>query len=313
MTTTVLRSPEGWWVEHGSQAAAVDTAAVSTAELLADRGAIDAAAAAEPTRSVDSLQLLSPVTAPCRVVAQMTNYASHAADAGFDPAKIPLTFFRKASGSITGPNGDVRTPPHVKFLDYEVEIGLVIGRDLPVGTAVDASNWRDWVAGLVLTNDVSARDVQLTKTQFYEAKSYPTFTPVGPALVLTSPAELAAFDSLRMTLSVNGQIRQQATVGGDMIHPPAAALAALARFQHLSPGDLVLTGTPVGTALSAPPKAVEKIAALLPPATKWKLFFKAQAKNPKYLHDGDVIDASAATADGALDLGSQHLKVVGPR
>lgn len=310
MSTAILRSPEGWWVRLGTGAARIDTAASTTAALLADRDAVTAAAAATPTAAVDSLQLLSPVTAPCRVVAQMTNYASHAADAGFDPAKIPLTFFRKASGSINGPVGDVVRPPHVKFLDYEIEIGLVIGRELPVGTAVDGSNWRDWVAGLVLTNDVSAREIQLTKTQFYESKSYPTFTPAGPALVLTDAVELEAFDALQMTLSVNGEVRQQARVGGDMIYPPAKALAALTRFQHLSPGDLVLTGTPVGTALSAPPKAVEKIAALLPPATKWKLFFKAQAKNPKYLRDGDIIDASAATPDGILNLGTQRLTVV---
>ena len=310
MTTAILRSPEGWWVKLGAQAAPIQTTAVTTAQLLADRAAIRAAVGSTPTRSVDSLQLLSPVTTPCRVVAQMTNYASHAADAGFDPAKIPLTFFRKTSGSITGPSGNIVKPSHVKFLDYEVEIGLVIGRDLPVGTAINDSNWRDYIAGLVLTNDISARDVQLTKTQFYEAKSYPTFTPVGPALVLTNAEELNSFDSLRMTLSVNSEIRQQAIVGGDMIYRPAQALAALARFQHLSPGDLVLTGTPVGTALSAPPKAVEKIAALLPPATKWKLFFKSQASNPKYLRDGDVIDASAAAPDGTLDLGAQRMTVV---
>ena len=72
----------------------------------------------------------------------------------------------------------------MRCLDYEVEIGLVIGRELPVGTQVTADNWTSFVAGLVVTNDVSARDVQLPKTQFFESKSYPTFTPVGPSLVL---------------------------------------------------------------------------------------------------------------------------------
>ena len=78
---------------------------------------------------LDSLTLISPVTAPCRVVAQMTNFSSHVKDAGMDPKSIPLTFFRKASGSIIGPSGDIIRPAHVRFLDYEVEIGLVIGRD----------------------------------------------------------------------------------------------------------------------------------------------------------------------------------------
>jgi 2-keto-4-pentenoate hydratase/2-oxohepta-3-ene-1,7-dioic acid hydratase in catechol pathway len=120
------------------------------------------------------------VTAPCRVVAQMTNYASHVKDAGMDPDTIPLTFFRKASGSISGPFDDIVKPSHVRFLDYEVEIGLVIGRDIPVGTTIAESDLSDYIAGLVVTNHVSARDIHLPQTQFYEAKSYPTFTPVGP-------------------------------------------------------------------------------------------------------------------------------------
>jgi 2-keto-4-pentenoate hydratase/2-oxohepta-3-ene-1,7-dioic acid hydratase in catechol pathway len=88
-------------------------------------------------------------------------------------------------------------------------------------------------------------------------------------------------------------------------------LTLLSRFQPLAPGDLLLTGTPGGTALTAPPKLIEKLAALLPPATKWRLFFRRQAGNPRYLHDGDVITATIATADGALNLGSQHTRVVG--
>ena len=126
----------------------------------------------------------------------------------------------------------------------------------------------------MVTNDVSARDVQLPKTQFYESKSYPTFTPVGPALVLLDADELKRFGDLRLRLWVNGELRQDAVVDGDMIYSPLQALQALSRFQRLDPGDLLLTGTPVGTALSAPPKPVEIIAALLPPALKWKLFFK---------------------------------------
>jgi 2-keto-4-pentenoate hydratase/2-oxohepta-3-ene-1,7-dioic acid hydratase in catechol pathway len=91
-----------------------------------------------------------------------------------------------------------------------------------------------------------------------------------------------------------------------MIYPPVQALQALTRFQRLDPGDLVLTGTPVGTALSAPPKPVEIIGSLLPPALKWKAFFKRQVNNPKYLHDGDIVEASVATDDGSIDLGAQR-------
>ena len=312
MTTTIFRTADAWYVATPDGAAKITTKAGTTAQLLHDRNAIAAAAISSDTVPVDSLALVSPVTAPCRVVAQMTNFASHAKDAGLNPDTVPLTFFRKSSGSISGPFDEVVKPAHVRLLDYEVEIGLVIGREMPVGTEITEDNLADYVAGIVVTNDVSARDVQLPKTQFYESKSYPTFTPVGPALVLLDADELKRFTDLRLTLSVNGEVRQDRTVA-DMIYQPVQALRALTRFQRLDPGDLLLTGTPVGTALSAPPKPVEFIAAFLPAATKWRLFFQAQAKNRKYLQDGDVIEVGVATDDRAIDLGTQRTVVRYPR
>ena len=258
---------------------------------------------------MDSLDLVSPMTTPCRVVAQMTNFVSHVVDAGMDPKTIPLTFFRKSSASISGPFDDIVKPKHVKFLDYEVEVGLVIGRDIPVGTEIAESDLPDYVAGLIVTNDVSARDIQLPQTQFYEAKSYPTFTPVGPALVLLDADELKRFGDLRLRTRVNGEVRQDMLVEGDMIYQPLQALRSLTRFQDLSAGDLIMTGTPVGTALSVPPKPIQMISSLLPPAVKWKAFFKQQAKNDKYLQHGDIVEISIATDDGAIDLGTQRTGV----
>ncbi|ORV85947.1 fumarylacetoacetase [Mycobacterium interjectum] len=313
MTVSVLHtaseSGHAWWLKTTDGAARIDTAATTTAELLADRAAIQAAATSTETVAVDGLKLISPVTRPCRVVAQMTNFESHVRDAGMDPASVPLTFFRKASASINGPFDDIVKPAHVKLLDYEVEIGLVIGRQIPIGTTISDANLADYIAGLVVTNDVSARDIQLPQTQFYEAKSYPTFTPVGPELVLLTSDELSRFGDLRLRLSVNGRERQNALVEGDMLYRPLEALQSLTQFQELAPGDLILTGTPVGTALSAPPKPVQMVANLLPPAVKWKLFFSRQAGNRDYLQDGDVVEASVATDDGAIDLGTQRAKV----
>jgi 2-keto-4-pentenoate hydratase/2-oxohepta-3-ene-1,7-dioic acid hydratase in catechol pathway len=309
MTVSILRTADAWWVQNPTGAARVTTTASTTRQLLAERAAIEVAAHSSDTVPVDALQLLSPITAPCRVVAQLTNYASHVKDAGRDPATTPLAFFRKASGSISGPFDDIIKPAHVRLLDYEVEIGLVIGRDVPVGTAITEANLSEYICGLVVANDVSARDMQLTKTQFYEAKSYPTFTPAGPALVLLDGDELKRFGDLRLRLRVNGEIRQDTLVDGDIIYPPAQALQALSRFQRLDAGDLVLTGTPVGTAISAPPKPIEIIGSLLPDELKWKIFFSRQAKNPKYLRHGDTIEATVATDDGAIDLGAQHTVV----
>lgn len=308
MSTNVLRTADGWWAVAGDRAVRVDTKALTTDELLDDRDAVRAAAhSGETGTPVADLAALSPVTTPCRVVCQMVNYRSHARESGFK-GDIPPAFFRKASGSVSGPHESIVRPAHVKFLDYEIELGLVMGARLPVGAVVTEQNLHEYVAGLVLTNDISARDVQLTKTQFYESKSYPTFTPTGPYLTLLEPEDFAHLLDLRLRLSVNGDLRQDRTLA-DMIVRPAQALTLLARFQTLDPGDLVLTGTPGGTALKAPPKAVEKIGALLPPAVKWKAFFKSQAKNPRYLKDGDVITATIATGDGHLDLGEQRTTV----
>jgi 2-keto-4-pentenoate hydratase/2-oxohepta-3-ene-1,7-dioic acid hydratase in catechol pathway len=308
MSTNVLRTAEGWWAVLGEHAVPVETKAGTTAELLADRGAVvEAATSGAPGTPVADLVALSPVTTPCRVVAQMVNYRSHARDSGFT-GDIPPAFFRKASGSVSGPGDDIVRPRHVKFLDYEIELGLVIGATLPIGTAVAEEDLPAYVAGVVITNDVSARDIQLTKTQFYESKSYPTFTPTGPYLCLLEPGDFPHLLDLRLKLSVNDDLRQDRTLA-DMIVRPAQALTLLARFQTLDPGDLLLTGTPGGTALKAPPKAIEKIGALLPPATKWQAFFKSQAKNPHYLRHGDVVTATIATPDGRIDLGRQRTLV----
>ena len=305
MTLNVLRTHEGWWLHRADGAVRVDTKASTTGELLQDRDAVIRARTSGSPVTVDDLALLSPVTDPCRVVAQMTNYASHAKDAGMDSRSIPLTFFRKASGSISGPFDDIIRPAHVTVLDYEVEIGLVIGRDVAVGDEITQANLPEIIAALVVTNDVSARDLQLPKTQFYESKSYPTFTPVGPALVILEEGDLERFADLRLRLWVNGELRQDQTAD-DIIYGPLESLRALTAFQRLAAGDLLLTGTPVGTALSAPPRPVEMIGALLPAATKWRIFFRKQVKNPRYLQDGDLVETSIATPDGAIDLGTQR-------
>lgn len=314
MSIRVVRTAEGWWVESTTgRLHRIGTRADTTAALLADRLAVQetadrAAAEHDGGPSAREAELLSPVTTPCRVVAQMVNYGSHAVDSGFDPATVPPVFFRKASGSVSGPYQDIVRPPHVRFLDYEVELGLVMGADLPVGTEVTDSALCTYVAALIVADDVSARDLQLPKTQFYESKSYPTFTPLGPRLLLVDGDDLARLPDLRLTLKVNGITRQDRTTT-DMIVRPARALSLLARFQNLQPGDVLLTGTPGGTALKSPGRLPTTLAALLPPHKRWQKFFARQQANPDYLKDGDIVTARIATDDGVLDLGEQRTVV----
>jgi 2-keto-4-pentenoate hydratase/2-oxohepta-3-ene-1,7-dioic acid hydratase in catechol pathway len=153
---------------------------------------------------VDQLLLQSPVTTPCRVVAQAVNYRDHAEESGSGESP-PAVFFRKSSASVSGPTDDVVRPRHVRLLDYELEVGLVMDRRLPVGTTVTEADLPSHVAGLVMCNDVTARDVQLEKGQFYESKSYPTFTPTGPRLTLPDPEDFPRLAGLRLRLWVNGR------------------------------------------------------------------------------------------------------------
>ena len=234
MTISVLRTADAWWVATPAGAAKIDTAAKTTAELLADRPAVEAASRSTDTVAVADLDLLSPVTTPCRVVAQMTNFASHVKDAGMNPATIPLTFFRKSSASISGPFAASSSRPTSNSSTTRWRSVWSSDATSPSAQAFPTSNLADYVAGLVVTNDISARDIQLPQTQFYEAKSYPTFTPVGPALVLLDADELKRFGELRLRLRVNGEERQNALVDGDMLYRPVQALQSLTRFQDLA-------------------------------------------------------------------------------
>jgi 2-keto-4-pentenoate hydratase/2-oxohepta-3-ene-1,7-dioic acid hydratase in catechol pathway len=313
LSIAVVRTADRWYVLRGAEAFPVGGELVSTAVLLTEGLAAVLAAASATAGGVPSegLPLRSPVSTPCRVVAQAVNYRSHARESGFGE-EPPAVFFRKSSGSISGPTDDVVRPAHVRLLDYEIELGLVIRRGPGIGAVVGDADLPAHVAGLVICNDISARDVQLQQGQFYESKSYPTFTPTGPRLVLLEAGDFARLPGLRLRLWVNGELRQDGTAA-DVITGPAAALSLLAAFQRLDPGDLVLTGTPGGTALKAPPAVVAKMGdLLLPTPVKWRAFFARQERNPAYLKAGDVITASIASEDGALDLGTQRTVVRDP-
>lgn len=255
---------------------------------------------------IGHLELLSPVTHPCRVIAQATNYGEHVREVGLDPrARTSNVLFRKSSAAIAGPNDAVVRPAHVCLLDYEIELGLVIGRHTRGPLNVDPAHLGDIVAGLVIGNDVSARDVQVPEGQFYKGKSYRTFCPLGPYLFVPERSELARWPELQLKLCVNGEVRQDARAG-EMIHRPAETLTEITAIEDLSPGDVVLTGTPGGVALAPPRKPLRALAELLPESVKWRMFVDGQAKSPRYLKPGDRITSTIRTSDGRIDLGVQN-------
>ena len=316
MSIKVIRFDDGgtprWGVVIGARVQPLELDASSTAELMSNGLELARAAAAEPApdRDLAALTLLCPVTPDRQLIAQGLNYSSHLREIGIPSGKLPFnTFFRKASSCLAPADTDVVRPPHVRLLDYEVEIGLVMRRAISGPVRVTDSNLADYVGALVLHNDVSARDVQLPQTQFYKGKSYRTFGPTGPWLTLVDAADLARLGEIGVRLEVNGQLRQQA-LAAELSYKPAETLTELSEIQDLAPGDLVVTGTPGGTAVKAPTKAKMFIARLLPEHKRWELFINNALKDPDYLRDGDRIVASARTADGSIDLGEQHNTVV---
>jgi 2-keto-4-pentenoate hydratase/2-oxohepta-3-ene-1,7-dioic acid hydratase in catechol pathway len=203
-------------------------------------------------------------------------------------------------------------PSHVEFLDYEVEIGLVFSRDVDGPVELGDDDLAEYVGGLVLLNDVSARDVQIPETQSHKGKSYRTFGPTGPYLTLVSADELRRFDELHLRLSVNGETRQD-SLASDMVHRPPATLSELSGVQDWETGDLLATGTPGGCVLKAPAKPLALPAQVVSPARRQALLRRVAARNPRRLRPGDVVETSIRTDDGAIDLGVQGNKVVAGR
>jgi 2-keto-4-pentenoate hydratase/2-oxohepta-3-ene-1,7-dioic acid hydratase in catechol pathway len=261
--------------------------------------------------SLDQVKVLAPITTNQQFLCQGVNYESHVRESGLDLTDFPFnTIFTKAPSCLTGPYDDVVRPAHVQLLDYEIELGLVLGRDVHCGETVSADRLHEVLAGVTIVNDISARDVQLPQTQFYKGKSYRTFGPAGPVLLLLGSQEWRRWPELHMRLTVNGQVRQDAYCG-EMLHKPHQTLTEVSALHDLHAGDLVATGTPAGCAAKAPSRIALFVARhFLSEATKWKLFIKANQRNPLYLQPSDVLQLSIRTDDGELDLGSQRSRVV---
>ncbi|MEM8620074.1 MAG: fumarylacetoacetate hydrolase family protein [Actinomycetota bacterium] len=264
----------------------------------------------EPPVPLADIRVLSPITSNQQYICQAVNYHSHLSESGLSPETSPFNvFFRKASSSISAADTDIVCPAHVEFLDYEVEVGLVMGSAVDGPVEVTADNLSEHVAALVALNDVSGRDVQLGEGQFYKAKSYRTFGPTGPYLTLVDADDLARFDELRLRLSVNGQTRQDA-YASEMVHQPAPTLTELSSVQDWAPGDLLATGTPGGCALQAPALPLRVLAQAVSPKRRQQLVRKSAERNEHCLRIGDQIAVGIATDDGAIDLGRQSATVV---
>jgi 2,4-didehydro-3-deoxy-L-rhamnonate hydrolase len=300
-----------WAVESTDGLRALSRDYATTAAFFEQGGPEDAQTARSNGKPVSgNIKFLSPVTRDAHFVCQATNYADHIRETGGNPAHVTNNIiFTKASSCIVAADADIICPAHVQLLDYEIELGLVLKRGFDGPQDVNPDNLSEWIGGLVIVNDITARDVQISHMQFHKSKSYRTFGPVGPWLVIPQGDEWSRLFDLELTLSVDGQVRQKAKAS-EMIFKPHQTLSELTRIMDLNAGDLIATGTPAGVALRPPPAFIQAIGGFLSPSARFKAFLKGQLKRKQYLKVGQSIASSIATSDGAIDLGVQQNKIV---
>ncbi|MGX9899388.1 fumarylacetoacetate hydrolase family protein [Arthrobacter sp. SA17] len=203
------------------------------------------AAGTLPEVSAAGLRIGAPVARPGAIVCIGMNYAAHAAESGAAPPEIPVVFL-KPSNTISGPFDTAPIPPLSEKYDWEVELGVVIGRE--ASYLADPAEAMDYVAGYVVANDLSEREYQLPGAagQWTKGKSLPASTPLGPWLV---PADEIDPGRLRLRSLVNGDVRQDSSTA-DLIFDVATLVHHVSQYMLLEPGDVILTGTPEGVALS---------------------------------------------------------------
>jgi len=256
--------------------------------------------------------LLSPITGDGRIICQGLNYSEHATEAQHHVRRQNLIFM-KASSALTGPYAPIFRPGDVELLDYEVEIGLVLRSALGQDTDVTDENIGTYVAGVVLCNDVSARDVMFGASfmQWFQGKSYRSFCPAGPLFYLLEEHEVRdTLEKLEIRLWVNSELRQSA-ISSQLIFKPAETLSQLSRLMDLGRGDLLLTGTPGGVTAPATPKLVDilKTHLLDDDLRRDGLRQEMPLKRP-FLMPGDVVSAHLRDVFGGLDLGGQENPVM---
>ncbi|WP_256843011.1 fumarylacetoacetate hydrolase family protein [Ornithinimicrobium cryptoxanthini] len=195
--------------------------------------------------SLDGQRIGAPIARPQAVLCIGMNYVAHAAESGSAPPEVPVLFL-KTPNTVAGPDDAVRIPSRAKKADWEVELGVVIGREAHELASVKEA--ADCIAGYVVANDLSERAWQMDESggQWSKGKCMPGSTPVGPWLV---PADELDAGNLQLRSWVNGEPRQDSNTA-DLIFSVPYVVHHLSQYLTLEPGDLILTGTPEGVGLS---------------------------------------------------------------
>lgn len=192
------------------------------------------------------IRLLAPIRRPGKIIALGLNYREHIRETGREVPEFPVVF-AKFSSAVVDPETDIPFPPLTKRLDWEVELGVVIGKTCK---RVSHDTALDYVAGYTIINDLSARDLQKRDVQWVRAKSLDGLCPMGPAIVTVD--ELGDGSGLRMYTKINGEIKQDSTTS-DLLFDVPHIIEYLSAAFTLEPGDVIATGTPSGVGFARSP------------------------------------------------------------
>jgi 2-keto-4-pentenoate hydratase/2-oxohepta-3-ene-1,7-dioic acid hydratase in catechol pathway len=203
--------------------------------------------ASGPVLPLSGVELLAPILNPPRIFCVGLNYRDHAIESKMEIPKVPTIFFKLAS-ALTGHKSPVNLPAASTQVDYEAEFAVVIGKE---ARNVSKENWREYVFGYTILNDVSARDVQLSTSQWSLGKSFDTFAPLGPSIVTKD--EIADPHSLQISLSIDGEALQNSNTR-ELIFNVPDLIAYISAIAPLQPGDIISTGTPQGVGLGRTPQ-----------------------------------------------------------
>ena len=245
----VVRIDDTRYIDVADVVSDFDEAFFGSDGLTGLRDIVGERVAAGQTREFAAERIGSPIARPHQILCIGLNYSDHAAETGLPVPSEPI-LFTKSPNALVGPNDDVRIPRGSTKLDWEVELGVVIGkRTTYLDSVADA---RAAIAGFVVVNDVSERAFQIERGgQWSKGKSAETFNPAGPWLV--TPDEIDDVLDLRMWLDVNGVRRQDGSTS-TMIFDPYVIVHYLSQFLVLEPGDLINTGTPPGVGMGFQPQ-----------------------------------------------------------
>ncbi len=244
ITLTRLASKIGWKNVTSVRTALAQGLPEGFEEQIA--GVYDELRDAGHVRNLKEVQLGPPIPDPEKIICIGLNYHDHAEEVGAAPPDAPI-FFAKYANSLVGPSDDIVPPRDTNKVDYEAELAVVIGKP---GRYIETPDALDHVAGAMVLNDVSARDLQLANQLWTGGKAVDTFAPCGPWLTLAEDA--GDLMNLPVTTRLNGETLQDGNTK-NMIFGVAEVISFLSRIMTLKPGDIIATGTPSGVAASHTP------------------------------------------------------------